>query len=104
MTGYAFALHEKLVVEDGMDPTSDEYYRKLNGRIRQVFPEKFASGESADAPNSQRPRASIVAPASRSTASRKIVLNSTQVQLAKKLGVPLELYAKKVAEERNKNG
>ena len=102
MTGYAFALHEKLVVEDGMDPTSDEYYKRLNGRIRQVFPEKFASGESADAPNSQRPKANIVAPATRSTAPRKIVLNSTQVQLAKKLGVPLELYAKKVAEEMRK--
>jgi hypothetical protein len=102
MTGYAFALHEKLVVEDGIDPTSDEYYKKLNGRIRQVFPEKFASGESADAPNSQRPKANIVAPATRSTAPRKIVLNPTQVQLAKKLGVPLELYAKKVAEEMRK--
>lgn len=102
MTGYAFALHEKLVVEDGMDPTSDEYYKRLNGRIRQVFPEKFASGESADAPNSQRPKANIVAPATRSTAPRKIVLNATQVQLAKKLGVPLELYAKKVAEEMRK--
>ena len=102
MTGYAFALHEKLVVEDGIDPTSDEYYKRLNGRIRQVFPEKFASGESADASNSQRPRANIVAPATRSTAPRKIVLNPTQVQLAKKLGVPLELYAKKVAEEMRK--
>ena len=102
MTGYAFALHEKLVVEDGMDPTSDEYYRRLNGRIRQVFPEKFASGEPADAPNSQRPKANVVAPATRSTAPRKIVLNATQVQLAKRLGVPLELYARKVAEEMRK--
>ena len=102
MTGYAFALHEKLVVEDGMDPTSDEYYKRLNGRIRQVFPEKFASVEPADAPNSQRPKANVVAPATRSTAPRKIVLNATQVQLAKRLGVPLELYARKVAEEMRK--
>lgn len=97
MTGYAFALHEKLVVEDGLDPTSDEYYKRLNGRIRQVFPEKFAPVEPADAQNSQRPKANIVAPATRSTAPRKIVLTETQVQLAKKLGVPLELYAKQVA-------
>ena len=102
MTGYAFALHEKLVVEDGMDPTSDEYYKRLNGRIRQVFPEKFASEESADAQNSQRPKANVVAPATRSTAPKKIVLNATQVQLAKRLGVPLELYARKVAEEMRK--
>jgi hypothetical protein len=98
MTGYAFALHEKLVVEDGLDPTSDEYYKRLNGRIRQVFPEKFASGESADAPNSQRPKANVVAPATRSTAPKKIVLSTTQVQLAKRLGVPLERYAREVVE------
>ena len=103
MTGYALALHEKLVVEDGVDPKSDEYYRKLNGRIRQVFPEKFASEESADAHLSQRsPKANVVAPATRSTAPKKIVLNATQVQLAKRLGVPLELYARKVAEEMRK--
>jgi hypothetical protein len=103
MTGYALALHEKLVVEDGVDPKSDEYYRKLNGRIRQVFPERFASEESADAQTSQRsPKANVVAPATRSTAPRKIVLNATQVQLAKRLGVPLELYARKVAEEMRK--
>jgi hypothetical protein len=103
MTGYALALHEKLVVEDGVDPKSDEYYRRLNGRIRQVFPERFASEESADAQTSQRsPKANVVAPATRSTAPRKIVLNATQVQLAKRLGVPLELYARKVAEEMRK--
>jgi len=103
MTGYALALHEKLVVEDGVDPKSDEYYRKLNGRIRQVFPERFASEDSADAQTSQRsPKANVVAPATRSTAPRKIVLNATQVQLAKRLGVPLELYARKVAEEMRK--
>ena len=102
MTGFAFALHEKLVVEDGLDPASDEYYKRLNGRIRQVFPEKFASDEPADAQNSQRPKANVVAPATRSTAPKKIVLNATQVQLAKRLGVPLELYARKVAEEMRK--
>jgi len=103
MTGYALALHEKLVVEDGIDPKSDEYYRRLNGRIRQVFPEKFASEDYADAQTSQRsPKANVVAPATRSTAPRKIVLNATQVQLAKRLGVPLELYARKVAEEMRK--
>ena len=103
MTGFALALHEKLVVEDGVDPTSDEYYKRLNGRIRQVFPEKFASEEPADAPSSQRqPKANVVAPATRSTAPKKIVLEPRQVQLAKRLGIPLELYAKKVAEQERK--
>jgi len=103
MTGFALALHEKLVIEDGVDPTSDEYYKRLNGRIRQVFPEKFASEEPADAPTSQRqPKANVVAPATRSTAPKKIVLDQRQVQLAKRLGVPLELYARKVAEQERK--
>jgi len=103
MTGFALALHEKLVVEDGVDPTSEEYYKRLNGRLRQVFPDKFASAEPADAPSSQRqPKANVVAPATRSTAPRKIVLDQRQVQLAKRLGVPLELYARHVAEQERK--
>ncbi len=103
MTGFALALHEKLVIEDGVDPRSDEYYKRLNGRIRQVFPEKFASDEPADAQPSQRqPKANVVAPATRSTAPKKIVLEPRQVQLAKRLGIPLELYAKKVAEQERK--
>ena len=102
MTGYALALHEKLVLEDGLDPRSDEYYKRLDGRIRQVFSDKFSSEGLADAPQSQRRRENVVAPATRSTAAKKIVLNATQVQLAKRLGVPLELYARKVAEEMRK--
>jgi hypothetical protein len=102
MTGYALALHEKLVLEDGLDPRSDEYYKRLDGRIRQVFSDKFSSEELADAPQSQRRRENVVAPATRSTAPKKIVLNATQVQIAKRLGVPLELYARKVAEEMRK--
>jgi hypothetical protein len=102
MTGYALALHEKLVLEDGLDPRSDEYYKRLDGRIHQVFSDRFSSEELADAPQSQRKRENVVAPATRSTAPKKIVLNATQVQLAKRLGVPLELYARKVAEEMRK--
>jgi hypothetical protein len=102
MTGYALALHEKLVLEDGLDPRSDEYYKRLDGRIRQVFSDKFSSEELADAPQSQRRKENVVAPATRSTAVKKIVLNATQVQIAKRLGVPLELYARKVAEEMRK--
>jgi len=101
MTGYALALHEKLVLEDGLDPSSDEYYKRLNGRIRHVFSEKFPTDE-ADANTSQRQKGNVVAPATRSTAPRKIVLNATQVNIAKRLGVPLELYARKVAEEMRK--
>jgi len=102
MTSYALALHEQLVLEDGVDPTSDEYYKKLNGEIRQRFSDKFASDDPAEANSSQRPKANVVAPATRSTASKKIVLSPSQVNIAKRLGIPLELYARKVAEEMRK--
>ncbi len=100
MTSFALGLHNKLV-KSGVDPQSDEYYEKVNSRVRQVFPEKFDSEETADAPT-QRTKPNVVAPATRSTAPRKVVLTQTQVNIAKKLGVPLELYARKVAEEMRK--
>jgi hypothetical protein len=100
MTSFALGLHTKLI-NSGINPKSDEYYERLNGRLRQVFPESFESEKTVDAPTS-RPAKSNVAPATRSTAPKKIVLTQTQVNLAKRLGVPLELYARKVAEEMRK--
>lgn len=99
MTSFALGVHTKLVNE-GVDPTSDEYYDTLNKRLRKVFPEQFEPEEPVDAPPPRKK--SNVAPATRSTAPRKIVLTQTQVNIAKRLGVPLELYAKKVAEEMRK--
>jgi hypothetical protein len=100
MTSFALGLHSKLI-NSGVNPKSDEYYERLNGRLRQVFPESFESEKTVDAPT-PRPTKSNVAPATRSTATKKIVLTQTQVNLAKRLGVPLELYARKVAEEMRK--
>jgi hypothetical protein len=100
MTSFALGLHTKLI-NSGINPKSDEYYERLNSRIRQVFPESFESEKTVDAPT-PRPAKSNVAPATRSTAPKKIVLTQTQVNLAKRLGVPLELYARKVAEEMRK--
>ena len=101
MTSFALGLHNKLV-KTGVDPQSDEYYDKVNARVRQVFPEKFDSEETADAPTQRTNKQNVVAPATRSTAPRKVVLTQTQVNIAKRLGVPLELYARKVAEEMRK--
>ena len=101
MTAFAMGVHSKLV-ESGIDPNSDEYYQKVNARVRQVFPEKFDSEETADAPTQRTSKTNVVAPATRSTAPKKVVLTQTQVNIAKKLGVPLELYARKVAEEMRK--
>jgi hypothetical protein len=100
MTAYALGLHEELVSE-GIPSGSDEYYRRINTDIRDRFPDQIGAGESVDA-KPQRTRSNNVAPATRSTAPRKIVLTQTQVNIAKRLGVPLELYARKVAEEMRK--
>jgi hypothetical protein len=99
MTSFALGLHTKLI-NSGVDPRSDEYYERLNGRLKQVFPEAFEAEKPVEAPT-PRPK-SNVAPATRSTAPKKIVLTQTQVNIAKRLGVPLELYARKVAEEMRK--
>ena len=100
MTAYALGLHEELVSE-GIPSGSDEYYRRINTDIRERFSDQFGADESVDA-KPQRTKSNNVAPATRSTAPRKIVLTQTQVNLAKRLGVPLELYARKVAEEMRK--
>lgn len=100
MTSFALGLHQKLV-KQGVSPQSDEYYEKINSRMHQVFPDNF---EEADEPAEPR-RRNVVAPVTRSVAPRKITLTKTQVALAKRLGLPLELYAKQVAEDmRKQNG
>lgn len=95
MTGFAIALHNKLV-NSGVDPKSDEYYRRVNSRVREVFPNAFPS---------EKRQSNVVAPATRSTAPKKVVLTKSAVEIAKRLGVPLEVYAKQVAEQmRKQNG
>ena len=103
MTGFALAVHDKLVEEEGINPQSDEYYQRIDGRLRQVFPEKFASAKPADA--NRRPSANVVASASRSVAPKKITLTESEVRIAKRLNIPLERYAREVAVlRRNNNG
>jgi hypothetical protein len=97
MTSFALGLHEKLV-KNGVDPTSDDYYERLNGRLRQVFPENFSDGVEKQEEKPKRTSSNVVAPASRNVAPKKITLTQTQVALAKKLRIPLEAYARKVAE------
>lgn len=104
MTSFALGLHQKLV-KSGVDPRSDEYYEKIDSRMKQVFPDQFAEEEvSEDADEPRQKKANVVAPVTRSTSAKKVTLTQTQVALAKKLGVPLELYAKQIAEMRKQNG
>ena len=95
MTYTAFDLHKKLTEEEGYDPQSDEYYSEIDKRIRLEFPHKFGTN---DAKGETTKPVQTVASAKRSTnTGRKTVrLTSSQVAIAKKLGVPLEEYAKQL--------
>jgi hypothetical protein len=99
MTYAAWGIHQKLVEEEGFDPESDEYYDELDSRIRGEFPARFNSQQNRKPRNVQS-----VAPATRSSgvtqgsARRTVKLSPSQVAIARKLGVPLEEYAKYVKE------
>jgi len=99
MTAFALGLHNKLV-RDGVDTKSEDYYEKINSRMRKVFPEEFEGSEPSNRPAQ---RGNVVAPVSRSSSPKKVKLTRTQVAIAKRLNVPLELYAKQVAEEMRKD-
>ena len=99
MTSFVLGLHNKLV-KTGVSPQSDEYYETINARMRKVFPEEFGDTEVVE---TLKHRSNVVAPATRSTSSKKVKLTKTQVDLAKRLGVSLEDYAKQVAIEMRKS-
>jgi len=94
MTYTAFDYHKKLTEQEGFDPNSTEYYAEIDKRMRLDFPHKFDNTKSQESTN----RTQIVASAKRSVhPCRKTVrLTSSQVAIAKKLGVPLEEYAKQL--------
>ena len=92
MTLTAFSIHKKLIEEEGFDPKSSDYYTEIDRRIRQEFPQKFDSTSSRKSP------AVASAGRRRQNGSRKNVkLSSSEVAIAKKLGVSLEDYARQVA-------
>ena len=97
MTALALGLHTKLT-KDGVDPRSDEYYEKIDSRMRQVFPDQFDESIEDEPEEPKRKQSNVVAPATRSTAPKKVRLTQTQIALANKLGVSLADYAQQVAE------
>jgi hypothetical protein len=112
MTSLALGLHQKLV-RQGVDPRSDDYYRRVDEVMRKRFPEQFESEELDDETPEQPPKskaekprkpATVVAPATRSTAPNKVRLTQTQVALAKKFGLTPEQYAKELIKLENQNG
>lgn len=96
MTSLALGLHEKLV-RSGVDPTSDEYYKSIDTTMRKRFPEYFGESTVDEEKPAQRTKPStVVAPATRSTAPKKVQISKSAQQIAKKLGISPEQYAKEV--------
>ena len=107
MTATALGVHEKLKKSGGVVVGSDEYYAALDRTIRKRFPEYFDVEEPEDKVRSEPARtkpSTVVAPAVRSTASNKIKLRSSQVALAKKLGLTPEQYALELRKLEAQNG
>jgi len=96
MTYAAFGIHKTLIEQEGFDPNTEEYYTELDNRIRSEFSHKFSDNKKSNAPRV----ASAGSTASRSGAkrSRTVKLTPSQIAIAKRLGVPLEEYAKHVKE------
>ena len=110
MTALALGLHEKLV-RSGVDPRTDEYYRRVDETMRKRFPEAFDDAEEDEQPQTkqaQKPArtkpANVVAPVTRGTAPRQVRLTPTQVAIAKRLGLSNEQYARELMKLENDNG
>jgi len=93
MTTAAYTLHQQLTEEEGFDPTTEEYYTEVDKRIRMEFPHKFQAAKKTGG-GSQVASAGNSASRSKTPGRRSVKLSHSQVAIAKKLGVPLEEYAK----------
>ena len=109
MTSSALGLHQKLIQTKGEAYVgTDEYWADVDKTMRRRFPEYFGEEESTDGGGkpvrAENKPATVVAPASRSTSSKRVVLKQSQVALAKKLGLTPEQYAKEMKRLENQNG
>jgi len=102
VTAFSLALHQKLV-NSGVDPRSDEYFGTIDSRVRSKFPEVFGDESSGKNGTSKRP-ASVVAPVSRASGPKKVVLTKSQVAIAKKFGLTPQQYAAEFLKMENQNG
>jgi hypothetical protein len=102
-TSFALGLHQKLV-NSGLDPRSDEYFERIDARMKSTFPEVFGSEDKPRSGDGSKRPSSVVAPATRSTGARKIQLTPTQVALAKRYGLTPQQYANEVAKLEKSNG
>jgi len=97
MTTSAFAFHRQLVEQEGYDPTSDEYYSEVDKRMAEAFPHKLGKTQQ-NTVNEVVAGSSRGSTTARTRSRRKVQLTPSQVAIAKRLGVPLEEYAKHIKE------
>ena len=104
-TAFALGLHKQLTENENVAVSSDEYYEKINSRMQNTFPELFGGVDEQEVQAPKPKPDNVVAPATRSTAPKKIRLTQTQLALSKRLGLTPAQYAKQVAiDMRNSNG
>lgn len=108
MTGTALGLHEELV-SSGYNPASDKYFRELDSRLREIFPKYFNQEDDYEVEEEKQNKSvkrpsTVVASANRSNPSKRITLSASEVSIARRLNIPLEVYAKRKIELEKNNG
>ena len=104
MTGAALGLHNDLISQHGQSyATTDEYWGKIDATMRKSFPDRF-SNETQPSNPGKRTNSTVVASASRSTSSKRVVLKQSELQIAKRLGLTPEQYAREKIKSENQNG
>jgi hypothetical protein len=103
MTSFAYGVHDK-ITREGVDPESSEYYKLIDSRMRQVFPDKFDNDDTEVVEVADRQKENpVVAPARRGTGggSRKVTMTQTQLRIAKRLGLTPQQYAAQLLKENS---
>jgi len=100
LTSFSLGLHQKLV-NSGIDPRSDEYFERIDARMKATFPDIFGGQSRPKSGDGSRKPSTVVASATRSTGTKRIQLSPTQVALAKKFGLTPQQYAAQVAKLEN---
>ena len=104
ITSFSLGLHQKLV-NSGVDPRSDEYFERIDSRLKGTFPDFFGGDDNRPkSGDGSRRSATVVAPAGRATGAKKVQLTTTQVALAKKFGLTPQQYAMEIMKLEKSNG
>lgn len=103
LTSFSLGLHQKLV-NSGIDPRSDEYFERIDARMKATFPDVFGGQGRPKSGDGSRKPSTVVASATRSTGAKKVQLSPTQVSLAKKFGLTPQQYAAELVKMEKSNG